>query len=77
MTSNQEPANPIEEPLAQLERELMTAYVAGAGEDIQALLTRTDARAHQILADASAYAALRLTEIESRLHYLKSLRGEV
>lgn len=77
MTSNQEPVSPMEEPLAQLERELMTAYVAGAGEDIQALLTRTDAPARQLLAAASAYAALRLTELESRLHYLKSLRGEV
>ena len=77
MTSNQEPVSPMEEPLAQLERELMTAYVAGAGEDIQALLSRTDARARQLLADASAYAALRLTEVESRSHYLKSLRGEV
>jgi len=77
MTSSKDYVNPIEEPLAQLERELMTAYIAGAGEDIQALLSRTDAHARRLLADASAYAALRLTEVESRSHYLKSLRGEV
>ena len=33
MRGDQELREPIEEPLAQLERELMTAYVAGAGEN--------------------------------------------
>jgi hypothetical protein len=40
------------------------------------LHTRTDARAKQLLTDASLYAAARLSEVESRLHYLRSLRGE-
>lgn len=75
---NNEPDNhPIEEPLAQLERELMTAYVAGAGEDFHALLGRSDDRARQLLAEASQYASGRLTEVESRYHYLHSLRGEL
>lgn len=72
-----DPANaPMEEPLAQLERELITAYVAGAGEDVTALRTRTDDRARHLLAEASLYAAARLTEVEARSHYLRSLRGE-
>ena len=77
MTANQEPVNPMEEPLAQLERELMTAYVAGAGENIEALVSRTDEQARRLVADASLYATSRLSEIETRLHYLRSLRGEV
>jgi hypothetical protein len=68
--------HPMEEPLAQLERELITAYVTGAGETLDDLHTRTDARAKQLLTDASLYAAARLSEVESRLHYLRSLRGE-
>jgi hypothetical protein len=67
---------PMEEPLAELERELITAYVKGAGETLDDLHTRTDARAKQLLTDAALYAAARLSEVESRQHYLRSLRGE-
>ncbi|HZJ32683.1 MAG TPA: hypothetical protein VFD21_14000 [Vicinamibacterales bacterium] len=77
MAANPDPVNPTEEPLAQLERELMTAYIAGAGENIELLVLRTDEQARRLLADASLYASTRLTEVESRSHYLKSLRGEV
>ena len=55
----------------------MTAYVAGAGQNLEALVIRTDESARQLLAEASRYASARLTEVESRLHYLRSLRGEV
>ena len=77
MAANDGPVKPIEEPLAQLERELMSAYVAGAGEDIEALCSRTDDAARRLLTDASLYATARLTEVESRSHYLRSLRGEL
>lgn len=77
MTADQESREPIEEPLAQLERELMTAYVAGAGEHIETLAVRDDDAARRLLTAASLYASSRLTEVESRLHYLRSLRGEI
>jgi len=67
---------PLEEPLAELERQLISAYVAGAGEDLQLLRTRTDERATRLLVDASRYASEKLSEIEARLHYLRSLRGQ-
>ena len=67
---------PMEEPLAELERELIAAYVAGAGQDLHTLLHRTDEHASHVLAEASRYASARLSEVESRLHYLRSLRGE-
>lgn len=76
MATNEHTSSPMEEPLAELERELITAYVAGAGQDLEALLTRTDEQARRLLADASLYATARLTEVESRSHYLRSLRGE-
>jgi len=66
----------IEEPLAELERQLIKAYVAGAGEDVQLLRTRTDERARQLLVNASRYASEKLSEIEARLHYLRSLHGQ-
>jgi len=66
----------MKEPLAELEKELINAYVTGAGQDFQTLLARADEEARRLLSDASLYATARLTEIESRSHYLRSLRGE-
>ena len=76
MKTNNEDRQPWEEPLVALERELLTAYVAGAGQDLPALLNRDDEAAQRLLTEASVYASSRLTEVESRLHYLRSLRGE-
>jgi hypothetical protein len=76
MKTNNDDRPPMEEPLAELERELISAYVAGAGQDLQALLARNDKEARHLLTDASLYASSRLTEVESRMHYLRSLRGQ-
>jgi hypothetical protein len=67
---------PMHEPLAQLERELVGAYVAGTGHDLQVLRLRNDAEARAILTQASLYASTRLSEVEARLHYLQALRGQ-
>ena len=67
----------LADPLAPLERELIAAYVAGAGYDIEALATSTDDSAREVLKRASLYASDRLAEVEARSHYLHSLRGEV
>ena len=66
---------PIEEPLAELERQLIAAYLAGMGEDYRGLMARDDDAARKILAEASLYASERLCEIESRSHYLRKLHG--
>jgi hypothetical protein len=67
---------PLEEPLAELERQLISAYLAGAGHDFHALILRDDDTARQLLAEASRYAAGRLTEVEARSLYLRKLHGE-
>ena len=77
MTTNETRAVPLEEPLAEIERHLIAAYVAGAGHDLQDLLKRRDADARALLAEASRYASDKLSEIEARSHYLHTLRGEV
>ena len=69
------PEHQIEEPLAALERELITAYVAGAGQDLVALRARDDDEARRLLAEASRYATERLAEVEARSHYLHALKG--
>jgi hypothetical protein len=67
---------PMEEPLAELERHLISAYVAGAGHDLADLQARTDAEAHKLLAEASRYASARLSEVEARFRYVRQLHGE-
>lgn len=67
---------PLEEPLAELERQLIGAYVAGAGQDLAILLTRDDKESKQLLAEASLFATEKLTEVESRSDYLRRLHGQ-
>jgi hypothetical protein len=67
---------PIEEPLAELERQLLAAYVAGAGLDLHDLRRRTDDAARHCLAEASRYASAKLSEIEARFRYLHTLHGD-
>jgi hypothetical protein len=66
---------PIEEPLAELERQLIGGYLAGTGEDFHSLMVRGDEAALRLLAEASLYASDRLCEIEARSHYLRKLHG--
>ena len=66
---------PMQSPLAQLEQELIRAYIAGAGQDLDDLLARTDDQARGVLADASRYASAKLCEVEARSHYLHELHG--
>ena len=67
---------PGHEPLAELEHQLISAYVAGAGHDLRELLARSDEDAKRLLAEASRYASAKLSEIEARSHYLHHLHGE-
>ena len=67
---------PTDEPLAELERHLIDAYLAGAKQTFHDLMMMVDHQAaRQLLAEASLYASERLSEIEARSHYLKKLRG--
>jgi hypothetical protein len=68
---------PMHDPLAEIERHLIGAYVAGAGCDLDDLHARTDEDARRLLAEASRYASAKLTEIEARWHYLHELHGRV
>ena len=66
---------PIDEPLAEIERQLIGAYLAGAGHDLHELLTRNDDESRRLLSEAGRYASEKLSEIEARSHYVQALRG--
>ncbi len=76
MTKQHDDTPQIHEPLAELEHQLISAYVAGAGHDLRALLARTDEEARRLLVEASNYASTKLCEIEARSHYLHELHGQ-
>ena len=76
MSANETGRAPIVAPLSEVERQLLTAYVAGAGHDLHDLLQRDDEEAKALLTAASRYASEKLSEIESRWRYLHELRGE-
>ena len=67
---------PLEEPLAELERHLIDAYLAGAGHDRDRLVRRDDEEARTLLREASRYASVTLSEVEARSHYLRALHGD-
>ena len=76
MTTTELTRTSLEEPLAQLERQLISAYLAGAGHDFDALLAREDEAARKLLAEASRYASGKLSEVEARSHFVRELHGE-
>jgi hypothetical protein len=60
---------------AQLERSLIDDYLRGRGQDPDKLRDRDDVEAHLLLAEASTYAAAKLTEVESRAHYVHEMHA--
>ena len=75
MTTNDADKFQLEEPLSELERQLITGYLHAQGLDYHALVARNDDEARAMLAKAAQYASERLSEIESRSHYVDDLHG--
>lgn len=67
---------PLHQPLAELERQLIHAHLASAGHDFYELLALTDEDARRLLAEASRHASAKLSEVEARSRYLHKLHGE-
>jgi hypothetical protein len=64
---------PAEEPQAELERRLIDEYLRAAGHDPEVVRARGDEASRKLLIAASMHAALKLTEVESRAHYVRDL----
>lgn len=76
MTVDRSDTQRLADPLADIERQLISAYLAGAGYTLEGLRARDDETARRLLAEASRYASAKLSEIESRWQYLRRLHGE-
>jgi hypothetical protein len=65
----------LEDPLGRLERALIDEFVRRQGHDPVRLHELPEPQRHAILKDASTYAAGKLTEVESRAHFVHDIHG--
>ena len=66
---------PLEDPSAQLETALIDDFLGTRGLDRHSLQDLPEAQATQLRREASAYATARLTELESRAHFVQEIHG--
>jgi hypothetical protein len=73
MSHDPSEATPLESPHRTLERALIDEFVRAAGHDPSRLNELPDAVRERLLTEASVYASVRLSEVESRSHYVQEL----
>ena len=65
--------SPLEAPLSQLERALIAEFVQGRGYDPLTLADLPEHERKALLRNVSIYASGKLTEVESREHFLDEI----
>jgi hypothetical protein len=73
--SSDDTTSHVDMPLRQLEQSLIDGFVRARGYDPARLTELPPEEMHALLKDASIHASAKLTEIESRSHYLDELHG--
>jgi len=63
----------IGDPLAELERAFMAEFLQDRGHTLDTVRTLPPAEMHALLQQASVYASCRLTEVESRAHFVEDM----
>jgi hypothetical protein len=77
MTHDESPTHPPEAPLARLEQSLIDEYVRLHGYDPRRLAELVAADRDALLRGASLYASGKLSEVETRSHYLHELHDAI
>jgi hypothetical protein len=65
---------PLDAPLAQIEQSLIDEFLRSRGYDRHTVEALPQDERRALLTEASVYASSKLTEVESRSHYLDELR---
>lgn len=73
MSSDRSDTAPIQPPLGELEQTLIDEYVRARGYDPSNLAELSADVRHDLLKDASLYASTKLSEVESRSHFVQEL----
>lgn len=66
---------PLEDPNAQLETALIDEFLRARGSDRHKLQGLPEDEATRLMKEASAYATARLSELESRAHFVHEIHG--
>jgi hypothetical protein len=66
---------PTGDPTGDLERAYIAEFLRRRGHTFETLRDLPDADAHDLLKAASIYASGKLTEVESRSHYVDQVHG--
>src|SRR5262249_48369061 len=77
MSADHTTTNAQHVPLGELERALLDEFIRVRGYDPEKLEDVPEAELDTLLKAASLYASGKLTEIESRLHFLDEVHGTV
>ena len=67
------PRASVGDPLSELERAFMAEFLQDRGHTLETVRTLPPAEAHALLQQASVYASCRLTEVESRAHFVADM----
>lgn len=65
---------PRPDQTADLELALITDFLEQRGHTVHSVQALPEAERHSLLREASLYASARLSEVESRAHYVDDLR---
>jgi hypothetical protein len=67
---------PSTDPAAAMERSLIDEYLQTHGHTLASLHALPEDEAKALLTAASLHASMRLTEVESRAHYIDGIKGD-
>jgi len=76
MTENDTRSHGVGDPIGPLEAELIDEYLKAHGHDRTSLRALPEDQARRLLTAASVHASSKLSEVESRAHYVHELHGE-
>lgn len=70
-----DPDQPVRlDQTAELEAALIAEFLEQRGHTMHSIQSLPDAERHALLRDATFHASMRLTEVETRAHYVDALK---
>ena len=67
---------PSTDPAASMERSLIEEFLQAHGHTLASLHELPEAEAKALMTAASLHASMRLTEVESRAHFIDGIKGD-
>jgi len=75
VSMNEPQSASVGDPRSELERAIMAEFLHDRGHTLSSARALPPAEAHALLQQASVYASCRLTEVESRAHFVDDMHA--